>query len=93
MSTEQDLEAEIQGLRAEVSLLRDGYNVRPMTEVESNLMTQVLTLRRAIGSVRALCESAPTIQDPWAYDWKGDRVVRVDDILSALAPATPEESM
>lgn len=39
--------------------------------------------------IRALCESAPTISDPWAYDWKGDRVVRVDDILAAL---NPEES-
>lgn len=47
-----ELIAEIKGLRAEVGLLRGGCNVRPMTEVESNLMTQVLDLRRAMGAIR-----------------------------------------
>jgi hypothetical protein len=47
-----ELIAEIKGLRAEVGLLRGGYNVRPMTEVESNLMTQVLELRRGMGAIR-----------------------------------------
>lgn len=47
-----ELIAEIKGLRAEVCLLRGGYNVRPMTEVESNLMTQVLELRRENARLR-----------------------------------------
>lgn len=47
------LRAEEKGLRAEVVLLRDGYNVRPMTETESNLMTQVLELRRERAELRA----------------------------------------
>lgn len=37
---------------AEAALLRDGINVRPMTEVESNLMTQVLDLRRQLAASR-----------------------------------------
>ena len=50
-----ELIAELKGLRAEVGLLRGRCNVRPMTEVESNLMTQVLALRRDVGrSARAL---------------------------------------
>jgi hypothetical protein len=48
-----ELISEIKGLRAEVGLLRGGCNVRPMTEVESNLMTQVLALRRENARLRA----------------------------------------
>lgn len=36
--------------------LRDGYQVRPMTEAESNLMTQVLDLRQERAALQAEVE-------------------------------------
>lgn len=45
-------DAERDAANAEAALLRDGINVRPMTEVESNLMTQVLDLRRQLAASR-----------------------------------------
>jgi len=34
----------------ELALLRDGVGVRPMTDVETNLMTQVIDLRRELAA-------------------------------------------
>lgn len=48
--------AAVEQLRAEVALLRDGIPVRPMTEAESDLMTQVLDLRRERAEARAEVE-------------------------------------
>lgn len=47
---------EVEAVRAELALTRDGYKVRPMTETESNLMTQVLDLRRERTQLRATIE-------------------------------------
>lgn len=86
-----ELIAEVKALRAEVALTKDGYNIRPMTAVESNLMTQVLTLRReraaleqAVARVRELCADPP-ISDIDRYrdgDWRLDA-----DILKGLITA------
>jgi hypothetical protein len=40
-------------------------HMRPMTETESNLMTQVLTLRRQVGAVRRLHQQyRPAFEHP-----------------------------
>lgn len=44
------LVAEVEKLRTELAFARDGMDIRPMTEVESNLMTQVLDLRRQLAA-------------------------------------------
>ena len=50
-----ELVAEVEAVRAELAMARDG--VRPMTEVESNLMTQVLDLRRENARLRAAIDA------------------------------------
>lgn len=48
-----ELVAEVEKLRTELAFARDGMEIRPMTEVESNLMTQVLYLRRRLAKAEA----------------------------------------
>lgn len=43
----------------EAAFASDGMQIRPMTEVESNLMTEVLALRRQVGAVRRLHHCDP----------------------------------
>ncbi|AEK07844.1 hypothetical protein FDI59_gp097 [Mycobacterium phage Yoshi] len=48
------------------------------------LVAEVERLRAQETRIRELCERAMALHDPWADDWKGDRVVRADAILAAL---------
>lgn len=48
-------QARAEAAEAELAL-RDGYQVRPMTETESNLMTQVLDLRQERAALQAEVE-------------------------------------
>lgn len=63
-----ELVDEIEKLRTEVAFAKDGMEIRPMTAVESNLMTQVLDLRRQLSahqrqthSDEALAERAASV--------------------------------
>lgn len=49
-----ELADEVERLTAESAFARDEVHLRPMTEVESNLMTEVLDLRRRVGVIRRL---------------------------------------
>ena len=67
-----ELAAELKVTRAELALTRDGYQVRPMTETESNLMTQVLDLRREraeskaeVERLRGALERVNALADEW----------------------------
>ena len=60
-----ELVAELEAVRLEADLAHGGAHVRPMTETESNLMTQVLDLRRKIGAIRERCNYTP---DPSLVD-------------------------
>ncbi len=51
-----------------------------------DLLAAVRERDNTIARVRALMESAPHLQDPWADDWKGEQVVPVDRLRAALDP-------
>lgn len=84
-----ELVREVEALRLQVQLAQGGVNVRPMTETESNLMTQVLTLRRELAAARSYRSLPPNMV--WQDYASPDEVLKIraplDDEIERLRAA------